>query len=125
MNTNYCFFARAQNEQGDLRYNTLNKACATTSNITGIINSSSFENVKIYPNPNSGDFILELDLKKSGNCQIKITNMLGQKVYEESKFVSTSNNKIPIQLLDVANGAYNVSLIIDNENYTKQIIITK
>ena len=93
--------------------------------ITSVRNNSNNIIASIYPNPNNGEFIIELDLIKSSNCQINITNMLGQKVYEEKIFVSNLKNKIPIQLSGITNGAYNVSLIIDNENYTKQIIITK
>jgi GH25 family lysozyme M1 (1,4-beta-N-acetylmuramidase) len=95
-NTTYCFYASAKNMNGDIRDNLSNIACATTLNVTSIINSITDDNFKIYPNPNSGEFILEMDLNKSGNCQIVITNILGQKVYEETRFVSKEKNKIPI-----------------------------
>jgi hypothetical protein len=101
------------------------QTCINVNIVTGIYNKTNLYNISIYPNPNNGEFIIELDLIKSSNCQINITNMLGQKVYEETIFVSNLKNKIPIQLSGIANGAYNVSLIINNENYTKQIIITK
>lgn len=93
--------------------------------ITSIKNNSDNISLNIYPNPNNGEFTLELDLQKSGNCLINITNMLGQKVYEEKRFISTLKNKIPIQLSNIANGVYNVNLVIDNDNFSKQIIIAK
>ena len=125
INTTYCFYAIAKNMLGDTRFNTSNSSCETTSNITGVINSNFTNNFNIYPNPNNGEFTLEVDLQKSGNCEIRITNMLGQIIYEETKFITNTKNKIPIQLSNIVSGAYNVNLIIDKENYSKQIIITK
>lgn len=101
------------------------QTCISINIVTGIKNTTNLSTISIYPNPNTGDFILEIDLQKSGNCQINITNMLGQKVFEEIRFLSNSKNKIPIQLSNISSGAYNVNLIIDKENYSKQIIITK
>lgn len=101
------------------------QTCLNVNIVTGIHNTTNTSNIYIYPNPSNGEFILELDLNKSGNCQISITNMLGQKIFEETRFITNLKNKIPIQLSGIANGAYNISLIIDKENYSKQIIIAK
>lgn len=89
---------------------------------TGIKNNSIASNINIYPNPNNGQFIIELNSKQSGTASINIINTLGQVIQSSNVNIKTNENKIPINLSGIANGTYHIHLIIDNEKYTDKII---
>jgi len=37
--------------------------------------------LKVYPNPNTGEFVIEMDISKPQDIQLTIFNILGQSVY--------------------------------------------
>lgn len=78
--------------------------CVTTYNVG--VNVIDQFNLSIYPNPNSGCFIVQHNYK--GNVQGTIENMLGQTV----KTICLSGEQTQINLNEFPNGIY--SLIISN-----------
>ncbi|GIV27660.1 MAG: hypothetical protein KatS3mg027_1474 [Bacteroidia bacterium] len=71
-------------------------------------------NTKIYPNPTSQFLYLESDMVKNLNeLNITILNSLGQKMLPRSYY--TLNNKILIDVSDIADGVY-ILLLMDKEN---------
>ncbi len=69
---------------------------------TGINSKVIEQNIKIYPNPNNGNFSIELNEP----AQIIIYNTLGQIVYDETK----SDLKNDISLSGFAKGAYFIKI---------------
>lgn len=57
----------------------LSNNCLSSGINEGVIRSS----FSLYPNPNNGSFILQVD-SKSDRCEMHIFNSLGQKVYERN-----------------------------------------
>jgi hypothetical protein len=123
-NTYYCFYALAQNNQGDIRYSSGNYYCATTDISTGIINSSNEDNIKIYPNPNNGIFIIECRGIKNTEVDLIIYNLIGQNVYNE-KINKLFNEKInkQLNLKDLPKGVYYLKLEFGGEFITEKFII--
>lgn len=77
--------------------------------------------VKIYPNPNTGNFIIEID-NPTNNISIAVYNLLGEKI----KTVETSTSKTSYSVdLNLANGLYMVKVINGEMVYNQKIIITK
>lgn len=76
--------------------------------VTGINNIKNDINVKVFPNPSFGDVI---NIETEGDVLIqavKITNILGQQVYQD-KSVDKSTKKLQVQLgSNLAAGVYNV-----------------
>jgi hypothetical protein len=71
--------------------------------------------VSLYPNPNTGSFIVSVNQKST----LSITNSLGQKIIEQS--VEIGNQHIHI---DVPKGIYMCALSSDNTTYsTRKLII--
>lgn len=74
-------------------------------------------NVSIFPNPSSGEFILEL--KNIKDEKLEVYSVLGQKVYELN-IVST---KTAIDLKRLTKGIYFVKILSAQGNVDKKIII--
>lgn len=107
-------------------------ACLTTTNIAGCSSDSCMEifisggieemnsmGIKIYPNPNSGSFTIEIP-NLSSNAQIQLFDCIGQQVYEKTAFETL--NKIATQLTE---GVYILKITNGEMIYTQRILIDK
>jgi len=87
---------------------------------TGIMNNfAAAAEVKIYPNPNNGNFILELNAI-SDNTFVEIYNSIGQLITKQK--VSVLNNLIAIE--GMSNGIYSL-LVVDNGQVTHKANVLK
>ncbi|MEO8761344.1 MAG: T9SS type A sorting domain-containing protein [Bacteroidia bacterium] len=85
--------------------------------LAGIENYNSYKpNFAIYPNPNKGNFKIELDKNLGYLFTIEIFNSIGQLIYKES-----SNAEIDVNGL--ANGVYTVKLTTSEGVNTKRLIV--
>jgi len=75
--------------------------------------------VKIYPNPNNGQFTIELTNVESG-ATLSIYNMLGAMVYQSLVTNQTSHK---INLPGVRKGIYFVKVMDGNELLTRKIVV--
>jgi len=96
--------------------------------ISGIDNPGHDANISIYPNPSSGNFMVEwLNGLIAGEVSIDIINTVGQIIYSstESRSIGTSKFKKEINLGDVARGIYFVEIKTENEFVIKKIVIAE
>ena len=63
----------------------------------------------LYPNPSDGKFLFSLNLKTSKKINIKLINMLGVEVYNNSLNLSSGNHIIQNKL-DLETGYYILSI---------------
>ncbi len=85
--------------------------CAPTKiSPTGINSISNYANYKLYPNPNSGNFYIEIN-KEINNGELELKNILGQTIHRQS--VKKGNN--PIKTENLAKGIYNYSVLSNKE----------
>jgi len=75
------------------------------------------EQLKIYPNPNNGQFTLSLS-NLTENCNVEIYNVLGEKVYTDALPQSQSN----INLTGQPNGVYLIRVNERNTYLTQKIV---
>ncbi|WP_276134961.1 T9SS type A sorting domain-containing protein [Polluticoccus soli] len=76
---------------------------------TGVEDVATTGGLKLYPNPNSGSFVVYLPLTK-GQVSIDVVNAVGQTVYADPKAALT-NHQLEITLpASVANGVYMLKL---------------
>ena len=80
------------------------------------------DKLKIYPNPATDKVSLEFTVKKSTMVKLILYNELGKKVKSQNKKVITGLNQISINTQNIKSGIYFVSLEIDGEIVTKQIV---
>jgi len=89
---------------------------------SGVGELSIDENINIYPNPNTGQFILEMDLQKNTSISIKLYQITGQFIFKED--ISNANG-IYSQQIDLSNhakGMYYVQIVTNNKVFTKKVI---
>ena len=79
-----------------------------------LANTGSF---KLFPNPNSGSFKIQLEMlnKSESSIIINITNLIGQIVFTKTVIAKNDNNIIDIQDEKLYNGIYIVTLITENK----------
>ena len=86
-------------------YDDLNECEQACQNISSL-NEISFD-IRIYPNPSSDIFNIELN--SDSETEILVTNILGEKVYNESiKSIGEYNTQIDIS--DYSKGIYNLTI---------------
>ena len=95
-------------------------------NLVGI-NSANIEplNVRIWPNPNNGNFEISIEGEALGSVQtLKITNLLGQTVYEEELNCSSTSCIKSIDLKGIPAGTYFLNLESNQKSFKTKILIS-
>ena len=75
--------------------------------------------VSIYPNPNNGEFKIEVKDKSLGNIKLEVYDVYGKRVF----FDEIKNSMNTISLEGIAKGIYTVKLSTENEHLIKRIIV--
>jgi len=87
-------------------------------------NASSDETFRLYPNPNTGQFIMEMDMVEQHDVTINIYNPLGQTIYYDAKQQFAGKLNEPINLDNQPSGIYFLKLTSGNKVSTEKIIIS-
>jgi len=77
--------------------------------------------LKLYPNPNTGEFTLEMEISEKQDIQINITNILGQSVYAETLNNINGKYKKQIDLKPNPSGIYNLQILNEKTHSIKLI----
>ena len=77
--------------------------------------------LKVFPNPNSGMFTLDLVSDMDEEVQVVITNIVGEKI----RTISTSTNKTVDIQLDVPPGIYVLSVATPQGRYVVKVMVEK
>ena len=125
MSPSPCFpdsiFAKANTNYNYSRSNTANSSTAHNTGI--IVNSGIPMHIKVFPNPNKGEFTLEINNNNSINLNLHIYNALGSEIYTEN--IKTQGiSKKRINLKHLPKGVY--YLILNNNEalvYRAKVII--
>ena len=87
------------------------------------INETTFNgNLSIYPNPTSGIFTIEMNDVEKDVYTIKITNVLGQKIFRISQSVN-GVYKENIDLSTFQKGVYLIQIKNSTTTITERIIV--
>ncbi len=88
----------------------------------GIEEANLLQNLKIYPNPNSGIFTIQKPSNLNQNLEIKILDMNSKLILE--KTMTPNQAKFEIDISKYSDGIYYLQLKTNNELTTKQILKT-
>ncbi len=90
---------------------------------------NTFAEIGLYPNPNNGQFSIKGTLTNTINDQeviVKISNSLGQLVYSKAYNGDGNNINLPVMLENnLANGVYQVNIVIDNQMSTMRFVLNR
>ena len=89
---------------------------------SSVDSSPKIQDLIIYPNPSSGVFALEVDLKEVSPISVKIFTLVGNDMIDYKKMENESEYKIDYNL-NLTTGLYFVVLESGNERIVKKIII--
>ncbi len=78
---------------------------------------------KVYPNPNDGKFTVKFNAEKRANVKIRVSNLLGQVVYENMLFDFEGMHSEVVDLSKYSNGQYVINVFSDYVNMQK--VVTK
>lgn len=91
--------------------------CAVASKINEILDQSA---IKIFPNPNAGEFIIEQQVNTQ-KYTLEIFNTFGEKILT----FEVKDQKIEIDLSDQSNGIYFIKISSEAGNTVDKIIVQK
>lgn len=80
--------------------------------------------VSIYPNPTTGNFVIELSGMQAGTISILITNTLGQIIYQSEEEIISDQWKNEISLYPVP-GIYIVEIKTEKESLGAKLVIAE
>ena len=81
------------------------------------------QNISVYPNPNKGVFELQFELKQAQDVNVKLMDIAGKTIFEETlKAVHKSFSKT-YEFKDVAAGIYMLSVDAGNDMRYEKVII--
>jgi len=81
--------------------------------------------LKVFPNPNNGEFTLQLETSIGEPIQIKVYNEYNQEVYSNQEYSTENTYSKLISLKEKSSGIYFLRVITSNENYINKVILTK
>ena len=84
---------------------------------------SASDHLQIYPNPNTGQFTLEMDLQEETKLNIKFYHFTGQLIYSEVIGNVIGNYTQQIDLNGYSKGVYFVQISIDNSILTRKVVL--
>ena len=78
----------------------------------------------VYPNPASGKVFATVELARTANVSVEISNLLGQKVISLNQGIMTSGKyDIPVELKGINAGVYFLTVKMDKESVTRKMIV--
>jgi len=80
--------------------------------------------VKVYPNPSTGQFMLEVELPVATSLEITVTDMLGQQMSTQS-MVNSKGGLFSIDLSNQSAGVYFITVNTNETSVVKKVTLTK
>lgn len=89
---------------------------------TSIDENNSVKNIKVFPNPNNGEFTIDFNNYKSGNLNIMINDVNGKIIFSDNlkNFKGVYHKKINIS--KYSKGIYILNIINNSKKYSQKII---
>ncbi|HCC31838.1 MAG TPA: hypothetical protein DEQ03_17570 [Marinilabiliales bacterium] len=101
-------------------------SCTDTSECINVVVSSikptTDSEIKIYPNPNNGKFMIDLGSLSISTLKVEIINAQGQVMYESKP---DATNKWIVQLLPSQKGLYIIRILTGSGIFSQRLIIIK
>lgn len=80
---------------------------------------------RVYPNPNTGDFFIEMKIERESELKLSIANDLGSIVYFEELNPGIGVYRQRIELPDISDGTYFLKVENNLGKLTRRIVVTR
>jgi PKD repeat protein len=105
--------------------------CADTTDVTvsvtvGIEEKEAFNSISLYPNPTANITNLNFNLKNESDVQVLVFDIAGKIIFEAKETnVLTGENNIAIDMTNMNNGIYFVTIKADKAVVAKRLFVNK
>jgi len=97
----------------------------TTARPEGIDKPIQTSNILIYPSPTTGNVFVKIFANKSQNAKLVLMDLTGRIIFEQIANLSSGYNLNNINLSDLENGIYILSIQTNKNIISKKIILNK
>lgn len=97
----------------------------TVDNCVGLQENAGKVGIEVSPNPNNGQFVINLDAVDFNNATVSVMNALGQKVYEKSNISIQGSYSTNVDLSENQQGVYFIVVSGNNKMFTQKVILNK
>ena len=84
--------------------------------------ASTFEQVKVYPNPTNGELTLNYDLSIDQTVEILVRDVTGKLLYSMKQAGTIGENQANLNLSDYQNGMYLLQVTNGEQNLTRKVV---
>ncbi len=77
----------------------------------------------IYPNPNTGAFVVQLDAAEAGSAAVTLYDVTGKLVYAANASLNAGINKVDVNTLGLVQGIYLVRVIAGDEAWMARVVV--
>lgn len=91
--------------------------------ILGVETLTKAENLKLYPNPNKGNFTIQAENGMEGEANLSVFNALGQAVYQQDIALFQAAQAVPVAIDGLNKGFYTIRLVSNNRMQHASLVI--
>jgi PKD repeat protein len=85
--------------------------------VVSAVSELPFTEVKLYPNPNNGEFMIDLKVEEQGEYDIKVFNTVGKLFDVKKKYLKSGENKLRYNFDRLNKGLYIIKISMDSRSY--------
>ncbi len=89
--------------------------------LTSTIEDETLTQFEVYPNPNDGQFYIDLAFAKKEHATVRIFDVLGRELFVE--YVVGTNAQVEIDVRRFAAGVYFAVLDLDGKRFTQRVVV--
>lgn len=89
------------------------------------VTTSNLNNVRIYPNPNTGFVTLEVSTNENTELNVSALDVAGREVLSFTKEIFSGTNEVAFQTTELANGVYFLNIKTGSESKLVRMIVNK
>ncbi len=93
--------------------------------VSGLSEISLIKTMNLFPNPNQGDFAIEISLQSPAEAQANIYDLRGRKLWQETQPYSTTELRWELSLSQLPAGFYLVQVEAGGQRLQKKLIIQR
>lgn len=99
-------------------YGTITPNLVSTS-----VTAATAQEFNIYPNPTTGNIFIQWANKATGNADVTITDVTGRVVIASAIKINTTSGQSQINVSDLNNGIYLISIKGESVNYNGKVMV--